>query len=949
MRKLSGRALLAAACALALGSRCGLFGSRVDPSWAPLRSAAQARAMAATLVPETELGLDVPRFAVEQRELPSGLRLGVESSPARGQVAVVLAMGVGASADPAEREGLAHLVEHLVYRARPGGQPPLADRFVRLGAAYNADTSLEATRFYEVIPASALPAALAIVGELLAHPLDGVDETDFERERSIVENELAERNELGVYGQVVAWIQGALHPPGHPYARPIGGSAASLARLTLADARRFAAAHYRPEDATLLVSGEIGGRSPMATVVARLPDALKRGSTAHAAPRPVPAAAPARGAAPDMEGEHQDTLRAAVALPELWIAWDLGGGKGAPSAVNRILVGPAAEAIVRERLLREPEVLGVAFHPIDVRDQTWLACQIVLENDRRRVEIARKARNLVWALWSDAGPPAAVDWEGWRQGTVLDLRRAALAEAVLGAEPFLERALDRTLAFQTSGAVDGYDRMLGTIATVRLADVSGRAYELLAPEHARTLLLAPLDAAERPRGPVGLRGAGDPFAEAGPARGGEVWLPPRVPPPAGMGGMRVQTLTNGLTVVVVPRPQFPSVTVLLGFHGGAAALPPGVLELVRAVEPRRDDGGRSSALAIEESDGPGWTADLVHTDRRHISNALFLLADRLKAIAETDWAHLLERAQSRRPPGGTPPEEPRKKALARLTAALYGDHPYARKVGRDEVRGLDPDLVREWLPRVYNPRNAVLVVAGDIDPGAAMKFAAGWFSDWAGAAGRGRLDAPVVPPPAAGAGRAVAAAASNRETVIITPRPVATQVEVAFGCRLAPADGPRAIAADRAIAGLLGGRLTAQIREQAGAAYSVDSAAAVLPGGGAHLLVSMSVDSRRLRDALRVLRADLDGVAAGRFDKAALDRVRFGLAREASLRYQTSQEVAEGIFEGLALGLPADSVATEADDLARVDGRDLARAFAPCLAKPILSLVGDETIIRSAL
>ena len=282
--------------------------------WAPIEPGAQTGALAATLVPETQLGLDIPRFAVANRQLDSGLRVGVESSPARGQVAVVMAIGAGASDDPPEREGLAHLVEHLVFHAHANGEAPLSERLQRLGARYNADTSLDETRYYEVLPASALPALLALTGDRLSRPLAGVDDADVERERAIVENELNQRNELGVVGLVVGWMQQALYPPGHPYSRPIGGTVASLRRLTLADARRFVATHYRTDNATLLVTGDIGGPTPLASVATMLPAVV----TARLSDRPpsrglIPAAAFA--SAPPVEpragyDDAHDTLHA---------------------------------------------------------------------------------------------------------------------------------------------------------------------------------------------------------------------------------------------------------------------------------------------------------------------------------------------------------------------------------------------------------------------------------------------------------------------------------------------------------------------------------------------------------------------------------------------------------------------------------------------------------------
>src|SRR5213079_2752075 len=177
-------------------------------------------------------------------------------------------------------------------------------------------------------------------------------------------------------------------------------------------------------------------------------------------------------------------------------------------------------------------------------------------------------------------------------------------------------------------------------------------------------------------------------------------------------------------------------------------------------------------------DGPGFTADVVHTDRRHLSNALFLLADRLKAVAETNWVTLLTRVQEHVTLPAAPPDDPRVAAAAKLKAALYGDHPYGRRVRARDLMALDPDLAPVWLPRLYSPRNAVLVVVGDIDVEATERLAAGWFADWRGARDAAALAPPAVPPPAE-----TAAGARARETVLVTARPVASQIEVTFACR----------------------------------------------------------------------------------------------------------------------------------------------------------------------
>jgi predicted Zn-dependent peptidase len=420
----------------------------------------------------------------------------------------------------------------------------------------------------------------------------------------------------------------------------------------------------------------------------------------------------------------------------------------------------------------------------------------------------------------------------------------------------------------------------------------------------------------------------------------DLGTPPRVSAPAGLRDAKVMTLANGLTVALVPRPQFPSVTALLGFYGGGAALPPGVLEMVRLVEVELRK-RRPTRMEVIKVDGRGFTADLVRTDRRRLSNALYALADRLRVVAETDWQTLLARAQML----ATPDElrshdEPRAVAGQRLLAALYGRHPYAHRIRGADLMALDPSLAPQWLPYLYGPRNGFLVIVGDIDVNVAASLASGWFASWQGRPNAGRLTAPPLPQPGT---------AATEETVQITHRPVMSQVEVTFACRLAFPTTPRERASQRMLAEILGGTLSTQIREQAGAAYSVEGAVATLPAGGAHLVLSMSVDTRRLRDALRVLHTELDAVAKGRIEKGAISQARWALANEDALDYQTGLKTAAQILDAFTLGVPLDALAADADELAHVGDRDLARAFAPCLSSRILSLVGDEVTIRASM
>ena len=319
------------------------------------------------------------------------------------------------------------------------------------------------------------------------------------------------------------------------------------------------------------------------------------------------------------------------------------------------------------------------------------------------------------------------------------------------------------------------------------------------------------------------------------------------------------TLLNGLTVVLVPRPPVPfghRAARIPRRLGGAAA------GRARAGADRRGS-GRTGPAGQQDGgrpglDGRGFTADFVRTDRRRLSNALKLLAERLKTVAETDWPACW-RAPSR-PPGRRGPEthdDPRTVAAGRMQAALYGAPSLRQAAAPGRTCW---SWIRRWRPvasaalqsaerrprhrRRHRRRCRGLAGVGVVR----------------GLAGQARRRPPDGAPGAAAGGR------PTREPVLITHRPVASQVEVVFACRLASPTTGRERAAQRVLAGLLGAELTTEIREKAGATYSVSGGAAALPAGGAHLAVSMSVDTRRLRDALRVLHAELDDLG-GRPDR----------------------------------------------------------------------------------
>lgn len=358
-----------------------------DPRLAPLGTKGEEDRLRAMLPPEDD-HWDAPHFPSQGFLLPNGLRVRVEVGSTNGTVGSVLTISTGSSGDPVGKEGLAHLVEHLVFH-QPGSHPGVSqtDELVRLGARYNEETSADATTFYEFAPAAALASLCSVTSRRLADALGMVDNNAFLHEKAIVTSELFQRGESRVFGTIVGWMQAALFPS-TPYARPVGGDAPALSRIALVDARDFAKAHYSPKNATLLLIGP-PSLSDFAARVRRLLDpanaARPESNLAGVSPSEASELRWAMGPVPRVV-RPPDSLAAAVPLPALWVVYKLPSLYGKDGALCRVLTGGAA-ARVRAHLLADADVENVELHVLPFANATIAAWEITLADSQRRTKL----------------------------------------------------------------------------------------------------------------------------------------------------------------------------------------------------------------------------------------------------------------------------------------------------------------------------------------------------------------------------------------------------------------------------------------------------------------------------------------------------------------------------------------------------------------------------------
>ena len=172
-------------------------------------------------------------------------------------VAVSVWYHVGSKDEPAGQTGFAHLFEHLMFNGSENAPGDFFKPLESVGATdYNGTTSFDRTNYFETVPKQALPLALFLESDRMGHLLGAVGQETLDRQRGVVQNE-KRQDDNQPYGLVQYAEQQGLFPPGNPYHHTTIGSMADLDHATLADVRAWFRGHYGPNNAVLVLAGDI--------------------------------------------------------------------------------------------------------------------------------------------------------------------------------------------------------------------------------------------------------------------------------------------------------------------------------------------------------------------------------------------------------------------------------------------------------------------------------------------------------------------------------------------------------------------------------------------------------------------------------------------------------------------------------------------------------------------
>ena len=187
--------------------------------------------------------------------LDNGLEIVVVEDHRAPVVVHMVWYRVGAADEPAGKSGIAHFLEHLMFKATDeltSGE--LSDTVARNGGSDNAFTSLDYTAYFQRIAAD----RLELVMRMEASRMDGLAlvPEDIATERDVVIEERNQRTENDP-GALFGEQRNAAQYLNHPYGTPVIGWKHEAHSLTLEDAQSFYKAHYGPNNAILVVAGDV--------------------------------------------------------------------------------------------------------------------------------------------------------------------------------------------------------------------------------------------------------------------------------------------------------------------------------------------------------------------------------------------------------------------------------------------------------------------------------------------------------------------------------------------------------------------------------------------------------------------------------------------------------------------------------------------------------------------
>jgi len=841
---------------------------------------------------------------VTRATLKNGLRVIIVRNTLAPVVTVQENYLVGGNETPPGFPGMAHAQEHMAFRGCQGvNADQTAAIYAQLGGEDNADTQQNITQYFSSVAAQNLDIVLHVDSACMRGVVNSQQEWD--KERGAIEQEVARDLSNPTYKFLTRLNQDIF--AGTPYEHDALGTKPSFDATTGAMLQKFYRDWYAPNNAILIISGDVDPTATLAQVKALYESIPRR----PLPPRPSVKLQPVKAETFTLPSDYPYTLAI--------VSYRMPGTDSKDFAATRVL----SDVLSSQRgdiyaLVPQGKALDAGFELAEEYRQASVGfAYAVLPASADPQPIIADLQRIV-ANYASKGVPA-------------DLV-AASRRAVLASNEFARNSIPG-LADLWSEAVAGEGRTspqedVDAVQQVNVADVNRAAQSYLLNNRAIVATLKPQ--------PSGAPAAGKGFGgteklTSSPTKPVPlpVWakslLNPLQPPKWDLYPTDT-TLSNGIRLIVQPEKLSSTVTVVGQIRTEADLETPAGREGVQDVLSGLFSYGTTTLdrlafqkalddIAADESAGPSFSVEVL---KKYFDRGVQLLADNELHPAIPGPAFKVVKAQTAEAVAGllNSPGYLAERALD--FGLLPKNDPALRHPTPKTVGALTLQDVHGFYDRAYRPDLTTIVVIGDVTTAEAKMEIEKWFGSWKADGPKPQVDLPSVPP--------------NKASATNVPDPSRIQDLVELSQEL-PMNrfNPDYYALELGNHVLGGGfyatRLYRDLREKTGLVYTVSNR---LDAGRtrAAFTVSYACDPGNVSKARAIVERDLRDMQTTAPTSGELHQAKALILRQIPLAESSEASIAGGLLGRAVIGLPLDEPVKAAARYSALTGEQVKAAFA---------------------
>jgi zinc protease len=664
---------------------------------------------------------------ITEYRLANGLQVLLFPDNSKPTFTVTVTYMVGSRQEGYGETGMAHLLEHLMFKGSAHHGEILAELKAHSATAENATTDYDRTNYFETLNYSAenlhwtleMEADRMVNSYIAQKDLDSemtVVRNEFERDENDAANVLEER----VLSTAYLW---------HAYGRAVIGTRSDIEKVPIAALQAFYRKYYQPDNAMLVLAGKFDQDQALAAINA----------TFGAIPKPTRTLTPSYTEEPAQDGEREVTLRRTGGTQIEMMAYHIPAASHPDMAALQILVnlmGDRTSGRLRKALVETKKAVSTSADENMLHDPGYMLFEATVNKDGSLDDVEKTMLNVISGVVTE--PPSKDEVDRARTRLLNRTEQSLKNSAAVGRNLSEWASMgDWRLLFLNRDRVEQVTpEDVARVAKLYLK-TSNQTIGKFIPEAApdRTVVTAAPDLEAALRNYTGKAAVEE----------GEAFDPS---PTNIESRVKRITLPSGINMVLLPKKNRGGVvTAQLDLHFGdessltgkaiAAQMAGGLLGrgTVKHTRQQLQDEMTRLKIQVRATGGLNGANASITADRASLPDALRLAAEMLRqpTFPESDFEQNRQSSLTRLDSTRTNPQSIVNEQRSRYIAPYPAGDPRATMTAEESqaaIKKVTLDDAKKFYADFYGASNAEFAVIGDFDPAEVQKLVTELFGDW---------------------------------------------------------------------------------------------------------------------------------------------------------------------------------------------------------------------------